>query len=246
MEVREYRNELIYLVNTVMKSDTLVFDKIKAQSDLWLKHFNSDLGTYLAEPDFDNNRFFNIPLLYNYVEMIDTLRVNSPNISKGLNIIATSIDKQEWLKTKAVIAQLNLNLNPDTQVLNELLENNYSRFEIMEAMVNNDKHDLIPENYLDAKAFSELSLYNFIGLYTDFPKIISHLGEFTENNKTFHAFSFEVDEEPGVSYLAVVEENQINFEDFKQFNVFFEGSTVDDQWHSTANTMVMKYSYFSE
>jgi len=246
MAVPEYRNELIYLVNSVIKSDTLVFDKIKAQSAVWLKHFKTDLETYLAEPDFDNNRFFNIPLLYNYVEMIDTLRVNNPSISKGLNIIATSIDKQEWLKTKAVIAQLNLKLNPDNQVLNELLENNYSRFEIMEALVNNDKNDLIPENYLDAKAFSELSLYNFIGLYTDFPEIISHLGEFTENNKTFHAFSFEVDEEPGVSYLAVVEENQINFEDFKQFNVFFDGSHADGNWQSLANTMVLQYSYYSE
>lgn len=246
MEVPEYRNELIYLVNSSMKSDTLVFDKIKAQSTVWLKHFKTDLETYLAEPDFDKNRFFNIPLLYHYVEMIDTLKINNPDISKGLNIIASSLDKQEWLKTKAVIAQLNLKLSPDNQVLNELLESNFSRFEIMEAMINNDIQGLIPEKYLDSRAFSELSLYNFIGLYTDFPEIISHLGEFTENSKTFHAFSFEVDEEPGVSYLAVVEENQINFEDFKQFNVFFEGSRADGNWHSTANTMVLKYSYYSE
>jgi uncharacterized protein YbaP (TraB family) len=246
VEVPKYRNELMYLVNTVMKSDTLVFEKIREQPDVWLKHFKSDVETYLAETDFEHNPFFNVPLLYNYVEIIDTLKVSHPDISKGLNTIATAVEQQEWLKTKAVIAQFSLNLTPDAEVLAELMENKYTRFEIMEAMVNNNKQGEIPEKYLKAQAYSKLSLYNFIGLYTYYPEIISHLGEFTENNRTFHAFSFEVDEEPGVAYLAVVEAGQINFEDFKQFNVFFGGDKAGDNWLSTANTMVLEYSYFSE
>ncbi len=246
IDVPNYRNELMYLVNKSIVADSLAFDLVHKQSALWLKHFNSDVVTCLAAIDNNDSHFFGLPMLYNYIEIIDTLRISTPEIEKSLNQIASKLDSMEWLKTKTVIAMLNLNLDPDARVLQELLESKYSRFEVMEALVNNDKKAYIPEKHLDAVAYSKLSLYNFIGLYTNFPENISHLGEFKENNKTYHAFSFEVDEEPGVSYLAVVEAVQIKFEDFRQFNVFFGGNKADGNWHSTANSLVLEYSYFSE
>ena len=170
----------------------------------------------------------NYSLISDYLYLVGEEETLNSGIKNALVTLANDVRTNSWLNIRALRMTIENGIEIDKSALTKRLEDKYSRFEVMESLLENDLKERIPKRYFEKVDFAELSLYNHIGIDYDeyYPEQINYLGELTHKDVSYLVFTFTYDEDEE-KYLGVVEDEKIDFESFKQ-------NTVHVNWNEYA------------
>lgn len=240
-ETRDYRDKITSLYNNYVLSDSLYFDEMPLLKNVLFKSMYSDAENYVDTISRKNYSYINYSLIYNYIDIAKQSDKNNPESIKTLNLLVEKLENDPWLKTQSLIASVNLDIEVDPETLNASFEDMYSRFEMMESMVDAEKTNLIPKEYLEPIEFAKLSLYNTAGdEYDDYPINSNLLGETSVDVKNYYVFTFSYSEaeDEEEKYLGVVEQSAIDFSDFKMANVYIDWEPIEEDWKMQAEKII--------
>jgi len=232
-----YRDKIISKFNDMITYDSIAKPVIEKYKDRLVSHFRNDLILYLDTISRKENVHINYSLISNYINIVNSLKIKNQQTKESIELLIQINEKTDWLKTEALITSLNLDYNLPLDYFLEHLEEPYSRYEIMEAFINNGKESLIPDKYLQPLAFSKLSVYN--NNYDYYSDNIEELGLITYNDIEYYAFSLSFGEdEEKYSYLGVSELKSPNFEEFKLNSTYFDWDGLNDDWKTQAISLI--------
>lgn len=244
---KEYRDKIASFYNSNIVGDSIYGGKMPLLEKILLKNMYEDTKVYIDTIAREDNDYINYNLIYNYIEIAKVSKENNPEINKTLKLLIEKLENDEWLRTQALMASVELEVEIDPKTLNEAFEDMYSRFELMESMVKVEKTDLIPEEYLEPIEFAKLSLYNTAGgEYEEYPTIFELLGETTIDDKNYYTFTFSYTEDEGEKYFGVVEETAINFSDFKMANAYVDWENIEEDWQTQATNLIKEITTSEE
>ncbi len=181
------------------------------------KYFIDDSEIYMDTIQRKNHPFINYGLINSYTQIINNDSLSDDNTQKALLIIASGLEDDNWLQTTALVNAIKLNIEIPEEITTNRLKEYYSRFEVMEALVNNNQKDKIPSKYLASKEFSKLSIYNAAGYdYDEYPDIINYLGDVTYNDEVYHVYNYgnsngDLDSELYLAYAIAKDADVTNF-----------------------------------
>ncbi|AFL82490.1 hypothetical protein Aeqsu_3052 [Aequorivita sublithincola DSM 14238] len=247
-DIDDYRDQLseIYVYN--ISGDSLNGDKMPLFKNKLISHLYKDSQLYIDTIARKNNDYLTYSLISSYIKLSKDIGGKNPEVSKTLKLLSENIKKDGWLRAEALITSVKLDIEIDPKIWNEALEDLYSRFELMEGLVDAEKTEMIPEEYLQPKEFAKLSLYNTAGEeYDEYPSAFNFLGETIVDDKCYYTFtySFGEDKREDEQFLGVVEETAIDFSNFKLANVYLDWESVEENWQTQA-TKIIKEATNSE
>lgn len=243
LKTERYRDKLLSYVSDRTQYDSLdVSDFIKFKKDI-VAHFEIDVTRYMDSISREKYEYCNYSLMYNYLEVINSLEVNPNDVVTGLDKLMSQLESDNWLQSKALITSLHIGAPVKEVVLKKALDSLYSRFEIMEALINSGNLKNVPEAYLETQEFARLCIYNDIGDYEGYPDFIDLAGIFTENEKDYFVFSYGFkDEENTARYMAVIEDIPVVLHDFKRNYGNFDRELLLEDWEAQARQLLKKYN----
>jgi uncharacterized protein YbaP (TraB family) len=238
-DTKDYRDKIAaFYKNNVLK-DSVYGGKMPLLKNTLLKNMYADAKAYIDTIARKNSSFINYNLIYNYIDIAKTVKESNSDINKTLKFLVDELEEDQWLRTQALMACVELDIEIDQKTLNDAFEDMYSRFEMMESMVEVEKTELIPEEYLEPIEFAKLSLYNTAGgEYEEYPNIFEYLGETTIDDKNYYAFTFSYTEDDGEKYFGIAEETAINFSDFKMANAYVDWEVFEEDWQTQAANLI--------
>lgn len=239
-ETNDYRDKIITLYNNYVLSDSIYIDKMPLLKNVLFKNMYSDAEKYLDTISRNNYSYLNYSLIYNYIDIAKKSDKNNPEIIKTLKLLVEKLENDPWLKTQSLMASLNLDIEVDSEILNAAFEDMYSRFEMMESMVDAEKTNLIPKEYLEPVEFAKLSLYHTsVEEYDDYAIASTLLGEISFDGKNYYVFTFSYNEEDEEEkYLGVVEQSAIDFSNFKMATTYIDWELAEEDWTTQAEKVI--------
>jgi len=153
--------------------------------------------------------------------------------------VYNEIESTSWLPNRALILAVKLGYEIESSILALKLEDMYSRFEVMEALARFGDKTQIPGKFLEAEAFSKLSLYNAIGADDDYPDILNKLGTFKYNNTAYVSFAYGFSsDENDRRFLGATVYKAGNPDELKANDAYWIWSEIETDWHSQAVQML--------
>ena len=203
----------------------------------------NQIANYKDSSQVANNFYLNEGLInaYMYIAEIDP-SVNAEDSGKIFKAIYTPYAKEPWIKTRALLKALRNGYPVEATVLNEYMEPLYSRYEIMEALVDSEISDLIPAQYTAAEAFTTLSVYNYAGGMLDsYDNSVEKMGELEVEAVRYGIYkvaSKSADEEPT---MFIAELKAADLSNFKRNEAYTDYSSIDTAWKLQARSLIRKY-----
>lgn len=234
-----YRDKIASFYKDNVLEDSIYNGKMPLLKNVLIKNMYKDAEAYIDTIARQNSSYINYSLISSYVTIAKESDGKNPEINKTLQLLIDKLDKDEWLRIQVLIACVDLDIEIDPKTLKEAFEDMYSRFELMESLVDSEKTDMIPEEYLKPQEFAKLSLYNTAGEeYEEYPTFFNFLGETTVDDKTYYAFTFSYTEEEDEKYLGLAEQTAVNFSDFKMANAYVDWELVEEDWQTQAANII--------
>lgn len=232
-----YRDKILDTYTYIQRYDSIHGPKLNAYKKTMLSYFEEDARRYTDTLERKKSRHLTYGLISDYLYLVTTEETLTTGVRNALLTLANDVSTNSWLNIRALRMSIENNIEIAKSALTKRLEDKYSRFEVMETLLENNQKERIPESYFEKVNFAELSLYNHIGIDYDeyYPKQINYLGAFTHEDTPYLVFTFMYDEEDG-AYLGVVEDQEIIFESFKQHTVHVNWNAYDieSDWQEEA------------
>ncbi len=250
-DTKDYRDKIASFYSNNILDDSISKDKMPLLESVLLKNMYNDSVKYLDTIARKNTNYINYSLIFGYVNIAKQSEKSNPEVIKTLKLLVEKLENDQWLKTQALIACVELDIPLDSEMLSDGFEDMYSRFELMETMVDLEKTDLIPEEFLEQLEFAKLSLYNTSGgEYDDYPKNLNLLGETSFEEKNYYVFTFsyseEEEEDEDEKYFGVVEQSSIDFSDFKMANTYIDWEPTEEDWQIQAERVIKNAANLEE
>ncbi|MEP2935240.1 MAG: TraB/GumN family protein [Gilvibacter sp.] len=141
-----------------------------------------------------------------------------------------------WTSARALLDAIALNMTIDKETLQTYLTHLYTRYEVMEALVSQDKKQLIPSEYFKPEQAGKVSVFNYafeIENMSGSPKL---LGQVTYHNDSYNVFVFgdnsNVDD--GNSSLYVCLNKGFDTDNMSQLEVFTDWEKAQKDWKAQA------------
>ena len=182
-------------------------------------------------------------LLYYYMSIAESdPAVNAEDSGEILKQIFTPYAKDPWTKTESMLKYMAMGFTVEPDILKQYMDPFYSRYEIMEALVDAELSDLIPAEYLEPNAFTELCVYNYVGDYvSEYNNEVKKLGEIEDDGVTYGIYkiiSTSDDSEP-VMALGIISAPNLN--DFGTNDAYTEFDKVKTAWKLQARSLIRQY-----
>ena len=235
-----YRDKVLDMIVHLIKTDSVNAPKLKKSTEQMLSYFEKDALKYIDTLERKKSQHLNYGLISDYLYLADIQESPSLSTSNALVVLANDTSNNTWFKIRALILAIEKNIEVSVSSLNKRLDDKFSRYEIMQALIKNDQKDRVPKKYLEKKNFAELSLYNYTSSdYDYFPNEIKYVGDLTHEDLPYLVYTFNYEDEE-TTYLGVVKNDEIDFEAFEQYNVYVNWNEYDTEsdWQEEAITIL--------
>ena len=192
------------------------------------------------------NDYLNANLMSNisYMAEVDPAIPAEPS-GEILAMIYRNKEDDNWVPTEALIKAITMGFDISPQILNLYMEDYYSRYEVMEALVGVEMNDLIPSQYIQPEEYANLCAYNTIGSYDDdYSHPITDIGTLEYNNKSYKAYKVSRPDEDGVTqdYLYVAAVEAANLDSLDYVSVFndLENNPMGTNWEEDAKRIIQE------
>jgi|GEM_PF-3705714 len=227
---KDLKNAVFSIISEQLKKNPY----LKKEITLKLPEITQDFANKIAQFQEDKKQDSTATLsysVYRYLSIFESLDKNKieplqNNISKAFEIE----DQFVWVGTRTLLLFIEKDLNYPEAFFNLKMEDPYSRFEIMQALIKNSKMGAIPESYLSAESFTELSAYYEVVEYYDIPKKLNKLGSVRYENRTFNAYEAIYDQAEGESFIVYTELIEPNLADFWLNVSYFDWDSNKENW----------------
>jgi len=239
MEVPDYRDKLVSMYRQNMRSDSTAYWNMGALKESIFKYMEKDVTQYLDTIQRNEKIHLTYRLIDDYISIIDWTKTKNAQSEKVLKLLYTGLENRHWAKTTSMLKAIEFGFEIERPFITKALEDLYSRFEIMQGLLNAGKIELVPKEYLEAEAFSELSLFNVIGASDAYPDILNKLGTFMFKKETYIAFEYGYSsEEGGLRYIGVSKLEASNLDKFESNACYSHWDELETDWESQAKKLL--------
>ncbi len=256
IDVDDYRSQIVPIYAYNISGDSIYKDKMPLLKNKILSHMYADAQIFVDTLARKKHDYIDYSLLNSYVEFIKENNTKNEIVEPTIKLLAENLITDDWIKAQALMASIKLDIDIDSEILNTAIEDLYSRFEIMESMVESNKTHLIPESYLEPEEFAKLSLYNNVGDdYDGYPTVFELLGEVVVKEKDYYVFSYsyfieedaeDVEDEDTIKYLGIVEKTKVDFTNFEMANSFTNWEQPKSDWKTQARSTITENTLQTE
>ena len=232
-DIEDYRDQIADIYAYNVSGDSINGNEMPLLKSKLISYMYRDSQLYTDSIARKKNNYLTYSLIISYIELSKDTDGKNPEVIKTLKFLSENLKNDEWLQAEALMASIKLDIEINPKTLTEAFENLYSRFELMESLVNAEKTEMIPEEYLEPKEFAKLSLYSTAGgEYDEYPTVFNFLGEIIVADKCYYTFTFSYDGDE--KFLGVIEETAIDFSNFNMANAYLDWEFAEEDWQTQA------------
>lgn len=235
----DYRDQVVSFYEYHLRTNSTALAKLSTLGNEINGYMSNDIRNYADTLQRNSKPNLNYTLIDDYINIIRHRNDKSEFSQNIIRQIYNEVEPTLWLRTSAIILAIELGFEVDEALVNENLDDIYSRYEIMEALVKGENKNRIPLKFLEAEAFSKLSLYNAIGADDGYPDIMNKLGSFTYDGITFIAYAFgysnDVDD---YRYLGAVVYKAGDPDTLKANESYWTWEDLETDWQTQAIKML--------
>ncbi len=243
LEVDDFRDKLLYAYSYQLLDSSSLAQRVPDFHAKVLSKMRPDVNAYVDTLQRKNNLHINYGSIDSYLDILELTGANDAASAASLKQLYALDVADTWLSFRALTTALTLNMPVEERALNAKFDNLYTRFELIEALIENELVHKIPKELLSAKEFSKLSLYNAVG-YEDgsYPDIIEELGTVMYEDQEYMAYSYGFeDREMDSPFLGVTRYKAGNIDNLQQNDTFLAWDTVTIDWQTQAKTILANY-----
>jgi len=231
LKIEDYRDKVVSLYESNIVRDSMVSPQMGKLKNAILTYIQPDVAKYVDTLSRKASNYLTYGLIDDYISIIKHTETKDNASRKALQYLYADLEGDSWLKARALMLAISFQFDIEESILNKSLEDLYTRFEIMEALLKADLKQKIPPKYMEAEAFTKLSLYNQIGAQDDYPAVIEKLGDFTYKDQTYtsYAFGYSNDDEDH-RYLGITAYDSANPNNFKQNTTYSHWDEIKTDW----------------
>ncbi|QIE58818.1 TraB/GumN family protein [Rasiella rasia] len=241
LEKEQFRDKIVSRYAQQISYDSINAPTLKKYTDEILSYFETDAKKYVDTLQRKKFQYLTYGLISNYLTLVNNTDTLNASTKRALLTIGESTEEKSWISVRALIVALKRKVKISSTVLNDKLENFYSRYELMEALIETNNKEQITAKYLDVVEFGKLSLYNYAGEDSGYyPDRINSLGEFTYKGEIYHVYTATYLSD-NIDYLGVVKSGTINLESLEPFTSFMDWEGYNDEnWEQAASKLIKK------
>ncbi len=217
-------------------ADSTFTQRLRPHYDELIFYFSEDLQVYkelLKPEDKFDDRYF---LLFQYLNLFENFtKEEMLSFQLQLNRIFELNDTSNWLRVRLLLLYLQKGIPLPDRILNEQLLDKYSRFEVMEALIEAGQTDRIPPQYFQEEDFTELSAYYYTLEALGIPDRLEIAGRFHHNDKDYLAYKATLGDE---YYYLFTESQRADREDFKLNSTYFDYDGQTDDWEERGKELI--------
>lgn len=233
---KDFRKAVIDRLSQKILDDSTFTNRLNPYHKELLAYFDEDLKYYkdsLTEADKFNTRYY---LLFQYLNLFYTYSKEELETAKlQLDKVFDLKDTTNWLRVQLLLLYLENGMELPERILSEQLLDKYSRFELMEALIEADQISLIAPLFFQEEEFTELSVYYTILEELGIPDRLEIAGRLQHNEKQYLAYKATI----GDSYYYLFTESlRANKEDFKLNDTYFDWEVQTDDWEQLGKQLL--------
>ena len=242
-----FKDQLVSIYTDKFMAEEDLRDQFKELRTLITEDILNQITRYRDTTIRNSNFYLNESLMYNYLAIAESdPSVDVPTSGKILEAIYTPYEKDPWIKTQALIQAMQMGFEVEGDIISDYMDPLYSRYEIMEALVNAEISDLIPARYLEADAYTELSVYNYVGDYVGgYNNSVEKLGELNVDGVTYGAYKISsLEEDEYYSFtpiLCIAVLKAPDMEEFDPNTVYSDFEDMKSAWKLQARSLIRQY-----
>ncbi|MDO1500905.1 TraB/GumN family protein [Winogradskyella maritima] len=234
------RPSVLNIIDDMVQSDKLTPADKRIVTEVAMTHFSEDWKVYSSSDSLANAKS---DLMHAYLNILNSHSYDSNQIDTITQNILDS-DSDSWLRLRTLLARLNADLKIDDKTFKRYIDDYYTRFEFMEAILKTDAFNKVPKSYYKTKEFSMLSMFNYgVNEYGE-PKNLTHLGTIKDGDRNFASIKITYSTDEGdEDYIGIVEISDIklNEGEFAQFDCYSDWDLIEEDWKSQAKTYIKSY-----
>ncbi|MFD2823777.1 TraB/GumN family protein [Lacinutrix iliipiscaria] len=246
-DISNYKTQVLSISAHILQSDHSKkeevlshFNKLTDSALVDLKSFQDMLS---SEEDYD---YAQHNLMYNYLNYLKSVPESShiDFIDNFTEPIVTS-DAKRWLIFEAAQTRIKHHLPIKKETKSSLLDSLDTRFSMIKSYHQVNKLNEVPNNYITQKAFSKLSLEQYLSDSDEYPTETKLIGELKVKSQLYHVYSLNYtyeNPEDNESYLAVVEPSYkvTQQNEYKAYPVITDWDLLEEDWKAQAERLILK------
>ena len=234
-----FRNNILRVARGIAnKKDSQYGNLIRVNYPAIMANANSDMDKYIALKDSSDNKWMSY--MYNYMQLAG--KVKSADFNDKLTKRYIEKDPDGLYLPDAIIARINNNLPVNPVTVNKFLDSIGTRYDVMEALNNQNQLSRVPLKYRTQQAYAKLCLYQSISS-DDYgnPTKITLLGSIIKNGKVYFAFKYlltdkdEKNELIGITGPYKSGSTRLNFE---RYYAYTDYDVLKNNWRLQATKMI--------